>query len=88
MADIIKFKTKDEQFGEWINKVVNTNFQSSTPSNCIIMWQNKKDNGETTASLARFNCLPTELKDYKYYLDEAVLEAAVVDIVRKNFIKD
>lgn len=67
-TNIIDYKTRQQQFLEWLQEVIEVNFKDSKQiENAILVWAEKDEKGKIKTMHARFNTL--DISDVEYFRD-------------------
>lgn len=81
---IVDFKTRQEQFENWIKKVVEANCTEETVEHAVIVFERKDKEGKTSLDAARFNSTVTEFEKFSLFLQDAILYSKIDDYLKNN----
>lgn len=72
--NILEFKTRKQQFEEWLEGIQKENFEGKEVVSAIFMWEYPKDKKGFQAFACRFNCPLDQLKWFHRELGELIKE--------------
>lgn len=81
---IVDFKTRQEQFENWIKKVVEANCTEETVEHAVIVFERKDKEGKTSLDAARFNSTVEEFEKFSLFLQDAILYSKIDDYLKNN----
>ncbi len=85
-TNVVDYKTRQQQFLEWLKEVIEVNFkQNEQIEDAILIWNKKNEKGETKTVHARFNI--TNISDVEYYrdcLNDYILYRKFDDFMREH----
>lgn len=81
---IVDFKTRQEQFENWIKKVVEANCTEETVEHAVIIFERKDKEGKTSLDAARFNSTVEEFEKFSLFLQDAILYSKIDDYLKNN----
>ena len=83
--NIIEFKTREKQFMDWFNKVIELNFQKDVKvKSALVVWETEDKDGTCTANHARFNCDLDNFKWFNRAINEKIKELEFDVFLRKH----
>ena len=74
MVKVIDFKTKEQMFEQWYNKVFDTNMKGKETPSAMIIWEGKDEKGDPVVMHARYNVDLTNLRWFHRAISETVLD--------------
>lgn len=81
---ILEFKTRKQQFKEWLEDVQNVNFKDKEISSALFIWELPPDKDGYQATHCKFNCSLDQLKWFHRELGEYIKEKEFDKYLREH----
>lgn len=81
---IFEFKTREKQFIDWFNKVIELNFKEGVKvKSALVIWETESKDDSCIANHARFNCDLENFKWFNHAMGEKIKEMEFDEYMRK-----
>lgn len=83
---IVDYKTRQQQFLEWIKEVIEINFKETEQiQDAILIWSKKDEKGNTQTVHSRFNiCSVADVEYYRDCLNDYILNRKFDDYLKEH----